>query len=235
MSKLFSKPPNISYKYIEEYINNNRSNDLLLFKYIYLLCKKYAIENKLNSCSTDKLNKFYLKCSSSIFSLLKDNNNLTFNKAFLKVASKIYNSIEEQDIESEDFETDTTFKNYINRKIESVSFNGVSDISDFSSFINKFMKNIPKKKRSSEWNNIYISVLLSFYKTISFYKDKLFNSDVVIYPKISLYNCDELYTPYITTLVSELIYNLRDSFNKIVSSKRDNIFTLHFKELMNGN
>ena len=51
---------------------------------------------------------------------------------------------------------------------------------------------------------------------------------------VILYNTDELYRPYVKTLVSELLCNLRDSFDKTLSVKSETVYTVHLKELLNN-
>lgn len=236
MSRLFQRPTNISFDSIEKYIDSyNGSNDILLYKYIYLLSKKYAIDLRFKFSNNEKLDLFSTRCASRIYSIICNNkDNLKFKDIFNNISNDILNSLSHSNDTKDDL-LDTSYNNYIISKIKSVNFNGLSDVSNFSEYIYEFIKKIPKKKMSSEWHNLYKSVLLSFYKTINFYGEDLFDYDVVIYPKLHLYNLSDLYSEYVSIIVLQLIYNLRDSFNKIVSSKVENVFTLHFKELLNGN
>lgn len=235
MSRLFQKPANISFDNIEKYINSyDGNNDLLLFKYIYLLSKKYLIDLKFKISSNEELDLTSIKCATKIFNEVSNNkNNLNFKDIFDKVSIDILNDLKSDELYND--QSDFFFKNYILSKIESVSFNGFSDISNFSEYIYEFMKKLPKKKNSSEWFNLYKSVLLSFFKTIDFYEEDLFDYNIIIHPKIELYNLDSINRDYVSIIVLQLVYNLRDSFNKITSSKVENIFTLHFKEILNGN
>ena len=94
------------------------------------------------------------------------------------------------------------------------------------------MNRIPKRRHSSEWNNLYISVLYSFYFTLCSLKSHVFEYLKQYNIEVILYNTDPLYKPYIRTLVTELLCNLRDSFDRTVSVKSETIYTLHLRELL---
>lgn len=235
MSKFFKKPFDISYEYMESYVNSySDKNDLTLFKYIYLLSKKYAIDTRMNFKNSDMLDLFSIRCASKIYDIILDkDNNLNFRDIFNKIRIVVIEELD-LDVHNDNVDQINIFRNYLISKVFEYTNNSYLDISDFSSYVASYMKKVPKKKISSEWYNLYKSVLLSLYKTISTYDDKLFDFDTVIHPIVELYNCDKKYTCYIEAIVLQLLYSLKDNFNKTISSKRENIFTLHFKEVLNG-
>lgn len=221
---------------MESYVNSyNNQNDFLLYKYLYLLSKKYILDNKYKYYNNSTLDSMSIKCASKIFNAIKANKNLNFDDAFFKIINNISaddNYVEDDYLSSFDF---NSFQNYLISKLISFKSIGLCDLYDFSSYIEKYMSTIPKKRSSSEWYSIYISVLMSLSKTIDHYKENIFDTCISILPKIKLYNCSKNYEPYIKTIVLQLVYCLRDSFISIISSKKENIFTLHFKDILNKN
>lgn len=237
MSRLFQKPANVSYDDIEKYVDSyDGSDDLLFFKYIYLLCKKSILDRKIKFENNDTLNTMTIKGASDIFELMLSDNNLNFDDAFDKIIKSVVSST--TIITKEVDESIGSLESYILHLYDKYTLHNKSDILNFSEYIRFYMSLIPKSKNSSEWLDVYKSVLLSFNKTINYYKTALFDYRIDIHPKIVLYNCDKKYRSLIMGIVLKLTNDLRDNFNKIISgksiSKSSVTFMLHFKESRYG-
>lgn len=216
---------------MEKYVNETpfQHDDVKLFEYLYFLSSKYATDRRFK-LDTRQLEAFSLQCACKCFDLLQDN---------LKPFSTLFDEVN-YDIRMGLFvekecklgESDFLFKNHIIDLLQYSKFNGYSDISRFSEYIDSFMRRIPKRKHSSEWDNLYISVLYSFYFTLCDLNSHVFEYLNQYDVKVVLYNTNIIYKPYVRTLVTELLCNLRDSFDKTISVKSETIYTLHLKELL---
>lgn len=216
---------------MEKYVSTTpfQEDDVKLFEYLYFLSYKYATERKFRLDSR-QLESFCLQCACKCFDLLQ-NSVQPFSKLFDEVNYDIRVGLFVEK-ESKLDESDFLFKNHIIDLLQYSKFNGYSDISKFSEYIESFMNRIPKRRHSSEWNNLYISVLYSFYFTLCSLKSHVFEYLKQYNIEVILYNTDPLYKPYIRTLVTELLCNLRDSFDRTVSVKSETIYTLHLRELL---
>ena len=206
-------------------------SDVKLFQYLYLLSYEYAAQRKFKLDSR-QLESFAIQCACRCFDLLKIS-----PKSFPELFAEVNYDIRMDlfvDKESKIDESDFLFKNHIIDLLQYSKFNGYADISKFTAYIDSFMKHVPKKRYSSEWDNLYISVLYSFYSTLCKLKTHVFDYLKEYDVNVILYNTDELYRPYVKTLVSELLCNLRDSFDKTLSVKSETVYTVHLKELLNN-
>lgn len=218
MSSLFRKPGNVSFDEIERYVESyDGSNDLLFFKYIYLLCKKSIIDRRIKMPNSEALNSVSIKCATDVFDIMFNERSLSFDDAFGRVIKSIVSSTKAT-IKDENI-SENSLEDHIITLYEKSNAYGASNLLHYSDYILLCMKKIPVRKGSNEWLNIYKSVLLSFNKTLNYYKETMLDFTITIYPKIVLYNCDKRYRNLVSSIVLKLAYNVRDNFFKMSKVK----------------
>ena len=218
---------------MEAYVDNSalEEDDINIFQYLYFLSKKYAIHNRYR-LSSESLEAFAIQCSCQCFEEMR-NSKCSFKEAFNKLSYPVrrdLNAPRKEFIDTRQF----LFKNHIIDLLEYNKFDDYSDICNFTDYINKVMGKLPKKKLSSEWYNLYMSVCYSLYFTLLDNGVKIFTNLVGPKLHIVIIGLPDFYSAYVRCIVSLLIFNVRDSFNKTTSSKSLNIHSLALRELLNS-
>lgn len=219
-------PENCTIEDLEGYVRNNPGVNETSFKYLFLLSKNY-IKKKGVNLTPEQQDLFSIKaaslCSKSMGIWYKD----ILDQHWFTLIKEIPNT----NVEENSFDSSKLFQNYLLDMLRYNRMGNYVDVVDYPRSIEKLMTLLPKKKNSSEWSNLYISILLSIYKTILSYKETIFSLDECIHPKVLLYDLPTFYCGYVDSIVRVLLGRLRDSF---VASLGSNI-TVHnikLKELV---
>ncbi len=211
------------------WIDNNyfleNCDDSLLYEYLYHLVNMFAQKNKYFS-RFEYYDDFALFGASRLFMRLK-NKSLTKIKSILNYIKTVIYPYKVE------FEKDSYVNNTEDNKLvysdtfclgsNLIDDSDIFDKIDFkftldniSNVIRSFLNKIPHKKNSSEWLNIYTSVLLTFNNLIlsadihKLQLDNISNKELhSIYLDISkqepiLYHIDKSYSNYIYVLVNEI-------------------------------
>ena len=188
---IYYKPSNITYTQMCIYIDNNIYADYdeeLVFKYLYLLTVMLASKNNYFYNSKD-YDDFGIFCASSLFMRITDKRQFEYDDAKqdykLPRIKSILNYIHTviygymSDFIKSDFH-----RNCVTAKIgtsDTYSFNNtiINEtnsivLTDFKFTLNSicdtcknFLNTIPYKKNKKLWDNIYISVMLTFLNNIT--------------------------------------------------------------------
>lgn len=186
---MYQKPKNVSYTdmciYIDTHIYSESYDENLIFEYLYhitlMLAKKYNYFKKLSD-----YDNFAIYAATHLFMRLIDERQFVKNsgkisidpiKSILNYAKTLMYPMKvdyqqeffAQNIEKESLpETEYNFNTILSKEISNL------DISDFgltllniSATCKKFLETIPYNKNSVEWQNIYLSVMLTFLSSIT--------------------------------------------------------------------
>jgi hypothetical protein len=266
---LFTKPKGVRYVDMAIYIDNiaysenlTELEEIKIYEYLYLLCNMLARKNKYF-----KKEKYYedfaiLAANRAFFRLknpkqfILDQNGepkMTKIKSILNYIKSIlypckvefeqenYAQVLSKPEESEKSYTINEILIRNNDRLSIVEFDVC--LGDIINTTKKFLENIPYKTSKAEWNNIYVSCLLTFLNSITissknqarilirdnveFYKDKTLNN---IYKEedensTTLFHLDPIMKDYIKILVNKLKHviakDLSMSLNTHIDSAGD--------------
>lgn len=245
---LFKKPPDITYTqmaiYIDEHVYTEDCDQQLIFEYLYHLARMLAVQ----TCSfrTEKdYDDFSVFFASGVFMRLTNPKQNRINpktgEPKMKRVKSVLNYMKHTlyprkvDFQQEFFaqvDVDVpeinslkvptyTFANQLAfnaEKLMSVEFDCC--VGNIPETIKAFLKKIPYRYKSKEWNNIYISCLLTFLHSVTlpesvyrFFRDKKsISSDIetlcMNYSRqndtVILYHLDESMRDYIYVLVRKI-------------------------------
>lgn len=186
---MYQKPKDISYTdmciYIDTHIYTGEYDENLVFEYLYhitvMLAKKYKYFNRM-----DDYDAFGLYAATHLFTRLLDPRQFEENsgKISIPIIKSILNYTKAvmypmkvdyqqeffaQNIEKESLpETDYNFNYLISKEISNLDFADFEmTLLGISNTCKHFLKSIPYKYNSVEWNNIYLSVMLTFLSQIT--------------------------------------------------------------------
>lgn len=240
----YKKPDNVSYTDMAIWIDTNvysgSFDEETLYIYLYLLC--YMLTTHIGFfCYEQEKDEFSLFSASQLYNRLTNKKQFEFKSdgsPKMKKITSILNYIKNV-LPRYKYDYDILFngmsKDPSVEIVPSQVFNLDSYVSEYtcifdqlsyaftfqnlSGIIKQYLKKIPKKKNSSEWENIYISCVLTLLNTITLTKEqkhllvkqkrnrrflleKLYR-DLRNQPPI-LFHLDNSYSNYIQTLVNEL-------------------------------
>ena len=235
----YTKPADLKYTDIAIWVDENAYKDdcdeEILYQYLYYLSNMIAHEGKYFD-SVELYDLFSLYTASKLFMRLKNPKQFCETNPLPKIKS-ILNYIktvsygckvdfEQEHYSASDENAPTVYVDTYNLgqyiAEESNIFDEIdfrTSILDLPSIFKQYLSKIPIKKNSAEWQNIYISCLLTILKSISFPKqdiDKINTKQEDLDIKLEmlyrkyyeedpvLYHLDPSYKNYIVVLVREL-------------------------------
>jgi hypothetical protein len=187
---IYKKPKDTSYTDMCIYIDNNiygEYDESLVFEYLYHIMRMLSIQGKLFS-KEDDYEKFALFAASRLLMRLINPKQFKVNedgqpvmdkiKSILNYAKKTlqpmrvdYQQAEYSQIVSQEAvegELNYNFDNIVSKTIRSLH---ISDFEMTMQNVGKtcehFLSSLPYDKSSTEWLNIYISVMLTFLNTVT--------------------------------------------------------------------
>ena len=188
---LFNRPKNLKYTtmsiYIDEHIYTNDCDDALVFEYLYHIVNMLAFKNKFFS-TAEYYENFAIYCATNYFLRLKNKKQFELNEDGTPKMSKIksiLNFIKKtinfrrmafqqeffcQSISKDEVDLDIgyTFANKLSESIDALSVvEFTSCLGDICKTAKKFIEKVPHKKDSAEWDNIYLSCILTFLNQIT--------------------------------------------------------------------
>lgn len=206
---MYKKPKDISYTDMCIYIDNNiygEYDESLVFEYLYHIMRMLAIQGRLFSKEED-YEKFSLYAASRLLMRLINPKQFKVNedgqpvmdkiKSILNYAKSVLNPMR-VDYQQEEYsqivsqealygELNYNFDNLISKTISSLH---ISDFEITMQNVGKtcecFLSSLPYDRNSSEWLNIYTSVMLTFLNSVTIRnkgKDKLNRYEEVGYLK----------------------------------------------------
>lgn len=187
---LFNKPKNLKYTtmsiYIDEHIYSDDCDDALVFEYLYYLVNMLAYKGNFFN-KAEYYDNFAIYCATNYFLRLKNkkqfeldengNPKMTKIKSILNFIKKTINfrrmTFQQefycQSISKDETDLDIgyTFANQLAETIDALSIVEFNEcLGDICKTAKKFIKKIPYKINSPEWDNIYLSCLLTFLNQI---------------------------------------------------------------------
>lgn len=257
---LYKKPSNIRYVDMAIWIDDNAyldtCDDNKLYEYIYHLVYMLAYKNKLFS-KYEYYDSFAIYGATRVFLRLKNKKQFEINyngdyklskiksvlnyiKTILypmKVAFEQETYVQTKAKNDEDslYDIDLDFHSQLTKTIDELNIVDFKCyLNDISKTIYNFLQIIPYSKNKSEWNNIYLSCLLTFlnsitlsnkninkfksYKTLS----KLESIDNLIIKEqedpVILYHLDKSMKNYILVLVNRLKHIIASDLSQLLKT-----------------
>ena len=197
----YNKPDDITYTqmaiWIDEHVYSDNCDDEVLYRYLYYLSEMLARQSDYFRTAHD-YDQYSLYCASTLFMRLRnekqfeqdESGNFKMEKIksilnYLKTVSYPYKIDYERKIKNSDEMSDEVISlssanvnNLITEVIsyyDDCSFQYVSN--NIISAVRQHLSKIPHKKHSTEWNNIYLSCLLTLLSSISPTKKQLLRID----------------------------------------------------------
>lgn len=235
----YTKPTNVSYTDMCIWIDNNvytdTCDDLKLYEYLYHLANMLAHEHKY-FIKYEYYDEFALYSASKLFMRLRDPRQfssdglpkLTQVKSvlnYLKTVIYPYKVDFEQQFYAESTQefsitlTDTydlgTHLSEETTVFDRIEFS--TTLSEINSIIKQFLGKIPRKLHDPEWDNIYVSCMLTLLDSITVTQEILESSESIsdnisldkVYKQLNdnppiLYHLDSSMSNYIKLLVNEI-------------------------------
>ena len=257
---LFYKPKNLKYTtmaiYIDEHVYTDDCNDNLVFEYLYHLSYMLAHQGKFFQTFSD-YDDFAIYCATNYFLRLKNKKQFIYDenqkpkmvkiKSILNFMKKTINFRRisyQQEYYSQiifkdciNIDTGYTFANQLSEEVDALNrVEFVACLEDVSNIIKAFIAKIPHKQNSAEWDNIYISCLLSFLNQITLTKSEIIKVQKLINKnsKQSLNKLDLIYSNFsidsiilfhLPNFMKNYIYILVNEIKHIIS--KDLSLSLH--------
>lgn len=252
----FDKPKNIGLitmcKYIDDNIYTNNYDEYTAYTYIYHIIYDVA-KHKLKLSNNETYDMFAIEMANQVFLRYKNKKQYELDENGIPKMEKIksvlnyvnttighrYCSFKRKYgsnvISREKVDLLTTFNTLLINNIDNMH---IKDFEMTTQHIGltceKFLESIPYSKNSVIWNNIYISVMLTFLNIItpttesisklkkqSLYKDykidKLFKELKYDYP--ILFHLPQSMSNYIIVLTRQLVHIVGEDLKQIISSK----------------
>ena len=232
----FTKPSNVTITQMAQWIDANASStcdEQTLCEYIY-----HIVVLKTHQCSffkdAEQVDDFAIYCTSRLLSRLRNNTPVKSVCNYLNTVLSLWRAdylrefcVGYPDCEMADFDI-TDYGDYlIDASSEQDFYNYWFDCSHITDVIRKYLKQIPMKKCSSEWINIYTSCLLTLQDRLNYAAQHRKETDVCTSRFIRqlktkppiLFHFDETKANYITVLVNEIIHALSVEITKTIHSK----------------
>ena len=247
---IYRKPDNMKYTdmaiYIDSHIYTDDYDPNLVYQYLYHLSHMLAYKNKYFTKLEDYEN-FSLYMATYVYlrlmrtDLPKVKSVLNYIKSSLYMSKVQYQQQFYCQIaplsEVEPEEIDLTYT-YADNLYESVDEMAVVELEVYlqetHKVIKEFLKNIPYKRHSTTWYNIYISCLLTFLNSVTI-SNKIYKmrggypitlDDLARYEvennkdNIILYHLDESMHDYIEVLSKEIKHLMARHMNELLNTKR---------------
>ena len=177
---MYRKPTNISYTDMCIYIDTHIYDDYdenLVFEYLYHIVKMLATKGGYFS-NYKEYDDFAIYGASSLFLRLTTQKDLPRVKSILNYAKKVVYPLKVDFMNSEYSpipkvpenadELTYNFDNVISRQVSSLNLSDFGmTMMDVKSTCRKLLSTIPYDMNSSEWSNIYVSVMLSFLNSVT--------------------------------------------------------------------
>lgn len=242
----FTKPANITYTYMAQWVDANATspecNEELLCQYLYHIVCTHAQQFKL--CHDyEQLDDFALYCATRLFSKFRTPHKAATNiKSITNYVKSILSAWKADyvrefctgspDGELADFDP-LDFSDYLVDATTVYNSNMFyTDTLKVADVVRRYLKNIPRKRNSSEWTNIYISCLLTLEDRMK-QAEKLSTAELAIkQPRLVnmmirslrtnkpiLFHLPENKANYITTLVNELTHAIAVEISYTIGSK----------------
>ena len=177
---MYQKPSGVSYTdmciYIDTHIYDNY-DDTVVYEYLYHIMRMLATRSGYFNNSHDYDN-FGLYAASYLFMRLTTKKDLPRIRSILNYAKRVLYPLKVrfQRLEYSQTLSKDTYEDEINYNFDNIISKTLTslDISDFGmtmmdvgSTCRKFLRTIPYNSNSSEWMNIYISVMLTFLDSVT--------------------------------------------------------------------
>ena len=250
MSMTYTKPYNVSYTdmciWIDEHAYLEHCDETLLYEYLYHLSNMLAHEGRYFN-SVSYYDEFSLYAASRLCTRLRNKKQFQLTddgRPKLTPIKSILNYIKtviypyKVDFEQENYssfaedvtllaENNFDFSEYLSEGCKIFSqIDFILSIGNISTTIRSYLSKIPHKLNSPEWNNIYLSCLLTILNSITPSKSQLQKARCqdskerldVLYTLLRekepvLYHLDNTYTNIIKTLVKEIQHLLTRELN----------------------
>lgn len=220
--------------YIDEHIHEANHDVELIYKYLYLIV--LMLSRKNGYYTSDKIeDDFCIYCASRLYMRLTDPRQFKKNNRNIKPIKSVLNFIKKmlfpykKDFESLLFnnetevstDTTTTFSNLFYDSIDHISRAEFKlTFTSLTTFCKDYLKTIPYKKYSSEYSNIYISVMLTLLSQFSFTKSQNYKLNIMnpsevpfrterffsnqLYTDVKLYHLPEYFKSYVFSLTMQI-------------------------------
>ena len=204
---MYKKPDGVSYTdmciYIDTHVYETYDENTV-YEYLYHIIKMLATRNGYFNNSHDYEN-FALYSASKLFMRLTTKKDIPRIKSILNYSKKVLYpfKVEFQMLEFSQTLSKDSYQDELNYNFDNIISKTLTslDISDFGltmmdvgTTCRKFLSTIPYDKNSSEWMNIYISVMLTFLDSVTLpnkSKDRLKHLEETKY--IRDYHLDNFY------------------------------------------
>lgn len=274
----YKKPSDLKYTDMAIWIDKNAyekdCDDAILFEYLYHIMKMLAVQGKFFNTSQD-YEDYAVYSATHIFMRYKDKrqfddekpHTLAKIKSALNYTKKLASPLRARYIaENNKNELSGMVEDFVYNSLRNVILSSVDELNvshfklymnDITTTIKNFLSQIPYRKNTAEWLNIYMSVLLTFLNSITLskknesnlrkmenvkgtfvqeYVSKLY--DEARNEPVILFHLDETFRNYVSVLANEvrhIVYaDLSEMLHTYVPSDADLVSrTLSFVELCN--
>lgn len=242
----FIKPANITYTYMAQWVDEHavspECNEELLCQYLYHIVCTHAQQLKLCQ-SYEQLDDFALYCATRLFSKFRTpQKNTTSIKSITNYVKSVVSAWKADYVREfctgsaegdlADFDP-LDFGDYLVDATTVYNSNMFyTDTLKVADIARRYLQNIPRKRKSPEWTNIYISCLLTLEDRIK-QAQKLSTAELAVkQPRLVnmlirslrraepiLFHLPENKANYITTLVNELTHAIAVEISYTIGSK----------------
>lgn len=220
--------------YIDEHIQEPDHDVNLIYKYLYLIV--LMLSRKQGYYTSDKIeDDFCIYCASRLYVRLTDKRQFEKNNRNIKPIKSVLNFIKKMLFPyKKDFEclffhaenevstdTCTTFSNLFYDTVDHISRSEFKlTFTSLSTFCKDYIQTIPQKKYSSEFTNIYISVMLTLLSQLSLTNAQKHKLDIMnpsevpfrterffskqLYTDVVLYHLPEYFKSYVYVLTMQI-------------------------------
>lgn len=254
---MFFEKPNVRYVdmciYIDEHIYNGDYSEELVYQYLFHIILMLTLKRDYFNTKHDR-EDFSLFAASHYYMRLTDERQFGDNptiepiKSILNYVAKTLFAIRQKYCAQYVFDKEIptgeivdvdkdAFSIYAQHKLDTVDrveFNGCLGVAN--DFIKEYLKDIPYPQGTTEWNNIYISCMLSFLNSITlrnndikridnFKRPNSFNDTLLTklyikerYSSTILYHLDDSMYNYVTVLTNKIRHRLSKELSQSLHS-----------------